>query len=76
MFCGCGRFRFVVRVICGTAVIIKSAFNVLTAVALNNVDEVSSLTSKIKFYAASYTVNYFYLFPVLRNMQHENPAPM
>ena len=26
MFCGCGRFRFVVRVIYGTAVFIKSDF--------------------------------------------------
>ena len=26
MFCGCGRFRFVVRVIYGAAVFIKSVF--------------------------------------------------
>ena len=26
MFCGCGRFRFIVRVIYGTAVFIKSVF--------------------------------------------------
>ena len=26
MFCGCGRFKFVVRVIYGTAVFIKSVF--------------------------------------------------
>ena len=35
MFCGCSRFRFVVRVIYGTAVIIKSVFSTSVPVLQN-----------------------------------------
>ena len=57
----CSKFRFVVRVIYGSTVFINRSFKRLfvspiyckiTAVALNRVDEVFSVTGQIRFYVS------------------------
>ena len=63
MFCSSSRFRFGVRVIYSTAVFIKTVFQAsfsfsyvlqITAVTLNQVDEVFSVTGQVRFYGARF----------------------
>ena len=52
MFCGCGRVRFVVRVIYGLNVV---SFRLdKTTVTLNHVDEVLNFTGQVRFYRARF----------------------